>query len=672
LSEADPFEAVLAHLHVRHRRGDRAEAICPAHDDHTASLSIAKGAEHPVVLHCHAGCPPEAILLALGLTWDALTGTGQPHIVASYHYTDAAGGWLYSVDRWVPKAFRPRLPDGTPVRPPAAVEVLYRLPEVVAAIDSGRTVYLVEGEKDADVAREFGLTATTAMSGATQPWLPQFTDTLRGARLVIVADTDVPGRTRARKLAAELAPSAIEVQAVVPRYGKDLADHLLAGYSTDLLDPLPAEGSLVRYTLGNVRVLPMRWAWQDWIPAGMLSLIEGEPGDGKSVLTCDLAARWTTGKPMPDDSANAFGGPVMVGMVSAEDDPARVIKPRIVVAGGDPNRIVLLAGMPIVGQRYIRNVDLETDVEALREAIEGARLKVLILDPLMAYLGSTRTAVDSEVRKVLTPLKVLAEETDCAIVCVRHLRKAGGKAVHAGGGSIAFTGQARSVMAVGQDPDKTNEGGEHGRVLAMTKTNVGVKPPSQSYWVVADAMGFILAPRVAWDGESELSAEDLMRQHEAASRAVMAEVTAEAIRWLTIEPLDFPTLKRRIGAGGVECSDDTLRRALRAIAHKIVTGLGASNKTVWMLNGPGELPPVPDGAESDIDGQPSTVSGSTDTRKGLRVGPVSDDSSEPPLLPEIDADQAVECEVCGNAEPGLLYITARRAWRCRQHPPDLG
>jgi putative DNA primase/helicase len=679
LTDSDPLESVLAHLVVTSRRGDKAECLCPAHDDRNASLSVTRGFDQPVVLHCHAGCDVLAILTALGLTWDALTGSSAPHIVASYVYTDAAGQPLYYVDRWVPKAFRPRLPDGTPQRPSAAVEVLYRLPDVLAAVAAGRTVYVVEGEKDAEVAREFGLVATTSMSGASQPWLPQFTDTLMGAHVVIVADADQAGRTRARRLVDELRPYVAEVRAVIPRWGKDLSDHLWAGYKPELLDPLPAEGALVRYGLDHVDVVAMTWAWRDWVPAGMLSLIEGEPGDGKSVLTCDLAARWTTGKPMPDDSANPFGGPVRVGMVSAEDDPARVIKPRIVVAGGDPRRITVLAGMPIVGTRYLRNVDLESDIEALREAINADNLRVLILDPLMAYLGSTRTAIDSEVRKVLTPLKVLAEETDCAIVAVRHLRKAGGKAVHAGGGSIAFTGQARSVMMVGPDHSKRNEADDDtARVFAMTKTNVGKRPTSRSYWVVPDAMGFVLAPRVSWDGESALSADDLMRAEQVASREVVGQVTAEVTMLLATEHLTFDVIRKRVNLAGTECTVATLKAVLKAIAIEYRDGAGTSNRRLWRLKPSPDLPepgstPEPDKA---VNPQVSpTVSRHPGTLESWEGSDHKDtdqpDSSGSPDLPQIDADAIMACAVCGNADPGLLYVEGLGVWRCEQHPPEL-
>src|SRR3954469_23140965 len=98
---SDELEAVLSHLRVKQRRGDRAECICPAHPDRQASLSVSAGTEQPVVLHCHAGCTVEAILAAMGLSWADITGKGSPHPVVTYEYTDRVGKALYAVERWV-------------------------------------------------------------------------------------------------------------------------------------------------------------------------------------------------------------------------------------------------------------------------------------------------------------------------------------------------------------------------------------------------------------------------------------------------------------------------------------------------------------------------------------------------------------------------------------------
>lgn len=683
----DALSAVLDHLVVRSRRGDRAECLCPAHDDRNASLSVAKGTEQPVVLHCHAGCRPEDIVAKIGLSLADLTGQGQPHVVATYAYTTATGEAAYFVERWVPKSFKVVRADGVRLRPAPADELLYNLPEVAKAVANGETVYLVEGEKDVEVARQFGYVATTAMSGAGQAWLPQFTEALAGAHLVIIGDNDKRGRIRARRLYAELEPVTRSSRMAMARIGKDFADHLLAGYNIDLLDPLPAtEDALVIYSLNHVASLPMTWAWPGWIPDAMLTLIEGDPGDGKSVLTVDLAARWTTGMPMPDGTVNTFGAPIRVGMVSAEDDPKRVIRPRFIAAGGNLANLIYVAGMPM-GDRYLRSVDLELDVDAIRVAIETQKLRVLFLDPLMAFMGSAKTAIDNEVRKILTPLKYLAEETDCAIIAVRHLRKAGGKAVHAGGGSIAFTGQARSVLLVGRNPHD-----EEQRILAVTKSNVAAPPTSLAYRLASDPT--MNVPYVVWEGESELRAVDLLDAGLFSSTEVRGEVAAELVRLLSIEDLPFDTIRKRVLSNGVECGEKTLRTMLKTVAEQVRTGQGTqSYKVVYRLksNYSHVAPPQVDGSEYPLAPQglvPSTQSeqesmvGEPSTAKEIdlpftpKIGaePDTGDDTDSEVngtpLPStaIESDEVVACSICGVTE-AILYWDTIPAWRCRHHNP---
>lgn len=665
---SDPLDNVLQHLRVKSHRGDKAECYCPAHEDRKPSLSVTRGKEQPVIMTCRAGCSTVAVLKAIGLSMADLMGDTE-HVAAVYTYTDAVGQPLYQVERWVPKTFRPRLLDGRYTRPRPAEEVLYRLPDVLKAKANGEPVYLAEGERDCETAREFGLVATTAMSGASQPWLPQFSEALAGADVVVVADNDVGGRKRARRIQEEIEPYARTARVVVARYGNDITDHLLAGYAPGLLDPLPAETGLTRYTFANVVAQPMTWVWENWIPAGMFTLIEGDPGEGKSALTADLAARWSTGMPMPDGSPNPLGRPVKVGMVSSEDDPARVIKPRLIVAGANPSNVVYVAGVPDL-TNLVRNLDLEIDVEAIRDAIVADKLRVLLLDPLMAYLGSTRTNIDNEVRRVLSPLRYIAEETDCAIVAVRHLRKAGGKAVHAGGGSIAFTGQARSVVVVGRNPHDNEQ-----RVLAPTKSNVAEMPKSLVYRLINDNTGPIAAPRLVWEGESDLTAVDLIDTMSLASTEVRAEVAEEVVRLLSAEQLEFEPLRRRVLRAGVECSEKMLRSVLKIVAQQERRGFGADYKVVYRLRSD-----ATENVEPLLGMEPSAEPEAVRFGTGHLYNPVPNLAPDPseeggntakatdaPVSPE-NLDLAVACTVC-QATDDLIYFEELTAWRCRHHTP---
>ncbi len=204
-----PLDRVLAKLPTATPVGASWRARCPAHRGQSAdSLSVCRAEDGRVLLHCHAGCFPEAVLAALGLAArdlfpprDGFTpGTGRPNapkgssrrVVTAYDYVDAEGTLRYQTVRLDPKSFYQRRPDGRGGwvnSLDGVARVLYRLPEVLA---SRRAVWLPEGEKDADALVALSLTATTTVGGAGAPWLPQYTETLRGRHVVLLADNDAP------------------------------------------------------------------------------------------------------------------------------------------------------------------------------------------------------------------------------------------------------------------------------------------------------------------------------------------------------------------------------------------------------------------------------------------------------------------------------------------------
>jgi hypothetical protein len=695
----DPFQYIVDQLKVKTRRGDQVSAFCPAHNDvHKPSLSVSRGDEQPIVLHCHAGCQPEQIVEALGLSMHDLSDL-TPRRTAVYYYENAIGDVLYSVERWTPKRFLPRLPDGNYQRPRAAEEVLYNLPNVLDAKNKGERVYLVEGERDVETLKEYGFTGTTAMSGANQAWLPQFSEQLSGARVTVVADNDEVGRSRARRIAGEVRPYCLSVSVMVPTYGKDVTDMLLAGYSVNALQPMPLNSTILAYSLADVEVRRVEWAWQNWIARGVLAIIEGDPGEGKSVLSVDLAARWTTGMRMPDGTDNPFGRPVRVGLVSAEDDPARAIKPRLLAAGGNPANIVYLEGVAEMGRQMARSIDFELDVDLVREIIQSEQLSIICFDPLMAFLGKTKTHVDAEVRRVLSPLRMVAEQTDCAILTVRHLRKGGGKPIHAGGGSIAFAGAARTVALVGLNPHEPNE-----RLLTMTKSNVGITPASLRYRIVGDSIFGIGAAKVEWLGESELGSKDVAEFFTTSRHEARAEVAAELTQLLGIEDLDFLTLKKRLYANGVECSEYTLRSVLQDVAVQIRSGQGTqAYKVIYRLKSraPQNLKPQVDFEQNEIandsesivnlefcTGPPNAknrdslettrefeevsseyepeIFNNDQTRQESPNSELSTGESRPDKL--TNDDLKLECAICGSIDRVVYYDDVSQ-WRCAFHNP---
>jgi hypothetical protein len=243
-----PMERVTAALETAGSHRSGRDWTCPAHDDRQASLSMAEGRDGKVVLHCHAGCRTEDVIDNLGLDWSELfpeRRNGKASIVATYDYTDADGRLLFQAVRYFPKAFKRRRPDGQGgwvwnLR--GVDQVLYRLPKVLAAVESGQVVYVVEGEKDVHAVERVGATATTALGGVSGPWRPGWSRLLAKTRVVVVADDDQPGRKRAQRIAAAIAQHGGQAEVVLPDAGKDAADHLAAGKTLAQLRPLAPAG----------------------------------------------------------------------------------------------------------------------------------------------------------------------------------------------------------------------------------------------------------------------------------------------------------------------------------------------------------------------------------------------------------------------------------------------
>jgi hypothetical protein len=228
-------EFVQGHFKAVRRNGDGYMARCPAHDDQKPSLSVTDGHQGGVVLYCHAGCTTEAVCAALGLELRDLApsraeSNGRRAEEARYRYVDADGRHVFDVVRRSGKRFHQEPASGK--RGAGAMQgverVLYRLPQVLAAAQAGEAVWIAEGEKDADALAKTGLIATCNPGGAGK-WRSEYSESLRDANVVIVADRDEPGREHAKGVADQLDGVAESVCIVEPAEGKDAFDHLDAG-----------------------------------------------------------------------------------------------------------------------------------------------------------------------------------------------------------------------------------------------------------------------------------------------------------------------------------------------------------------------------------------------------------------------------------------------------------
>src|SRR5262249_46216574 len=196
-------------------------------DDAHPSLGVSVGDDDRVLLICRSrGCSAADICKAMGLTQTDLfppkNGKSKKKIAAEYDYVDADGKLLYQVIRYDPKGFHQRRPDGNGEwiwKLGGVQRVLYRLPQVLKAVADGQPVYVTEGEKDADNLIKLGLVATTNAGGADNKkpgskWLPSYSDTLRGANVIILPDNDEPGRLHGEAVAQSLRGKAASIHIV--------------------------------------------------------------------------------------------------------------------------------------------------------------------------------------------------------------------------------------------------------------------------------------------------------------------------------------------------------------------------------------------------------------------------------------------------------------------------
>jgi hypothetical protein len=304
------------------------------------------------------------------------------------------------------------------------------------------------------------------------------------------------------------------------------------------------------------------WAWSRRLPFGKLTILDGDPGLGKSTLVADLIARWTQGHSLPGETLGR--SPFAVTMICAEDGVSDTIRPRLEVAGADLARVVVIKGLPVFPAQL---VELESTVRETQSL-------AIILDPGLAFIDPDLDAhADAEARRYAAGLADLAERTGAAAIFIRHLNKASGSsALYRGGGSIAFAATARSVLLVATSPEDPAQ-----RILAPTKCNLCAAPPTLLFRVVAS--GPEEPGRVVWEGETGITAGEALAaandQRRAVSTAKRSGLMALLRDLLADGPVSVTKVAAALRDSGV-AGDDPLshssvkaaRRALRIQSHK--------------------------------------------------------------------------------------------------------
>lgn len=264
-------------------------------------------------------------------------------------------------------------------------------------------------------------------------------------------------------------------------------------------------GELESRTLDEVEEKEVEWLWDGKIPMGKLTLLVGDPGGGKSMLSVHFASKITKGRPWADDpeKENPKGSVIML---ACEDGLSDTIRVRAGTEKADLKKISVIEGTVEKGQ--VRQFDITSDLPKLKKEVEKVEdTRLIIIDPLFAYTPKGDYYKDPEMRSlVLAPLAKFAEETEVAILAIMHLNKdQAKKALYRVGGSIAFSGSARAVWFVIRD--EKDELGER-RYLLCEKMSVGPLPPGMAFSIKE---GEKYKPYVRFEGESvKLGVEEML------------------------------------------------------------------------------------------------------------------------------------------------------------------
>ena len=288
--------------------------------------------------------------------------------------------------------------------------------------------------------------------------------------------------------------------------------------------------------MSDIQPEEVQWLWYPYIPLGKLTVIQGDPGEGKTTFVLAMIAALTKGEALPEREPL---DPVNILYQTAEDGLADTIRPRLDALGADCSRVLVI-------DESKRELSLSD--ERIRQAMEETGAKLLVLDPLQAYLGAE---VDmhraNEVRPILKRLGAVAEQMGCAVVLIRHLNKMQGqKSGHRGMGSVDFQAAARSVLLVGRTKEDPQL-----RIVVPDKSSLAPE---------GESIAFALDPEQGfqWKGYCAYNAEELLggSTKQVQTKTMQAE---ETLRNLLDKPAPAEEILRRITAVGI--SERTLMTA---------------------------------------------------------------------------------------------------------------
>ena len=310
------------------------------------------------------------------------------------------------------------------------------------------------------------------------------------------------------------------------------------------------------------------WLWPGRIPLGKLTVIAGDPGFGKSLLTIAIASTVTNEAKWPDCGEYAPFGSVV--LLSAEDDDGDTVKPRLIAAQADESKVHSLDSVVELPTGR-RGFSLDTDIDKLTMAIESVPdCRLLVIDPISSFMGNVDSHNVADVRGVLSGLSDLAQQRQFAVLYVTHLNKGKGTPMSRVSGSGAYVAAARSAMLVGRDPLDPDR-----RILAMLKSNLSTESSGAAYRIRSNHDEL---PVIEWEpGPVDIAPEDLLGHDSGDIR----RERDEAIQWLSAELSHGPVGSKRIQQLAKDAGH-AWRTVLRAKSDlKVQSRRTPGPKSVW-------------------------------------------------------------------------------------------
>lgn len=517
-------------------------------------------------------------------------GKGGRITEATFDYLDASGKPSYRV-------FRYRLPNGKkrfsqhPILPSGQVKIgdgamdgvqplPFGLPELLRSCDE--PVFVVEGEGKVQRLRSVGRAATSAHGGCQsfkQTWAKFRPEWFAGRSCVLLPDCSDDGRAYMELVAGWLrSAGAASVKVVdLPDLAtdQDVIQWLDQGGTPDELDRMArevqewegrqagddsADEASATATVGedrqaqgpeaiSVRIsdvvpVPIEWLIPNKVPFGKITLLAGQPGLGKSFLTIDLISRVTTGGEVPGNHDGECIADGSVVLLSAEDDLADTIRPRLDSAGADTTRVHVLTTMKVDGRFMPFDLSYLASLESL--IVRIGDVKLLVVDPVASYVGTrTDDHRNNQLRGVMEPLAEMAARLKIAVLVVTHLNKGtSSDSINRVTGSMAYVALARAAWLLIRDPD------DHGRRLFLSiKNNLAPEP-----WGLAFR---IIDGRISWEDDPvRMTANDALRetsQRDHGGEAQAPDRSVQVTEWL-----------QQILADGAEVASETVFSSGRA------------------------------------------------------------------------------------------------------------